>query len=313
MSGCEPPEPAPTSPDAVPVTAISQQAVGENPFTVDLMRRAYASLKDKQSSQPVKTSKASAVAARPFPGDCPECPEPDPYPTPVQPTHLYVRFKAANTDQLADLGDAGYRLSWQPMDESVAATTTVNFQSDDIAWIYTVVPVGTAFPSSIQREKIQDLFLFNAEDGDARDTDPWEPDPEPDPDPCAPQYSPACGCYVQCRTASAAKTGKPTKPTKQAQATQKLKDAGVSPLALYNEAMRLSGHADEALDEPTAGGGQARTTARRYNPRGTIRVQDTDLGMVPLRGVKVESRRWFQFGDALTDTQGGFYINTRSC
>jgi len=206
VSGCEKPGLEPANP-SVPAVAADQQTQGENPFAVPLMRRAYANLMGKRTSglstdetKPVGRASKGSTANIVAPEDCIDCPPPDPGPgpTPVQPTHLYVRFKAANTDQLADLDDAGYQLSWEPMDESVAAATTVDFQSDDIAWIYTVVPVGTMFPASIQREQIQELFLFNPEDGDAQDADPWVPAPDPTPSDCTTQYDPSCGCYLQC-------------------------------------------------------------------------------------------------------------------
>jgi hypothetical protein len=116
--------------------------------------------------------------------------------TAVKPTHLSLRFKPANTDQLADLSDLGYRPSWEPMDESVAATTVVNRDTDEIPWIYTVVPVGTALPTAIPYEQLQELYLFTTEDGDTQDADPWEPDPMPPTDACAPQWDPSCQCYV---------------------------------------------------------------------------------------------------------------------
>ena len=216
---------------------------------------------------------------------------------------------------MADLGDAGYRLSWEPLDESVAATTTVDFQSNDIAWIYTVAPAGTIYPASIQREKIEDLYLFTTEDGDMQDADPWEPAPDPGPSQCMTQYDPSCNCYLQCplgRGTAAGPSSKKGKLSNQAKAAQKLKDAGVSPQALYNEAMRLSGHPDEASGPPAPGaaGNMARATATRYHPQGTIRVQDADLGNVPLQGVKVESRRWFNLDHTYTSNSGTLYINS---
>ncbi|OGX84355.1 hypothetical protein BEN47_03055 [Hymenobacter lapidarius] len=323
MSGCEPPELEPSSTGITAVSDARRQTTGVNPFSVALMRQAYKSLKNPKKESAAlattrpqrgsgRTAASSSSAVEPeSPSDCLECPPPsDPTPTdptPVQPTHLYLRFKADNTNQLADLEDAGLRLSWEPLDESVAANTTVDFQSENIAWIYTVVPTGTPLPAGIPREQIQELFLFNAEDGDAQDVDPWEPAPDPGPAECQTQYDPSCNCYLQCPVARTASANKKGKLTNQAKATQKLKDAGVSPLALYNEAMRLSGNPDEVMEGKLAG---AQARHRRYNPRGTVRVEDTDLGMVPLRGVKVESRRWFQFGSTFTDNQGGFYIGT---
>ncbi|WP_375417310.1 hypothetical protein [uncultured Hymenobacter sp.] len=96
-------------------------------------------------------------------------------------------------------------------------------------------------------------------------------------------------------------------------ATEKLKQAGISPRALYDEAMRISGHSDEAIaaqrSAPTKPGG-VQAQGVRYKPSGRILVQDTDLGNVALRGVEVKSRRWFQFGSNFTDTQGNFAIST---
>ena len=230
----------------------------------------------------------------------------------LQPTHTYLRFKPADINQLADLGDLGFNLSWEPMDESVAAVTTVNYQSDEIPWIYTVVPVGTALPTYIQSQQIQQLYLYNEEDGDKKDNpDPWQP-----PTPCQ-EFDPACRCYIPCAT-EVYKPGNPkiTQPDKlssQALATANLKKAGIAPRDLTAEAMRLSGHADEVL--PDAGQTASGTYATqlfggRYHPKGKIQVEDTELGMVPLRGVEVKSRRWFQFGSAFTDDQGNFAIST---
>ena len=321
-SSCEKPGLEPEQPRAVAGAAVSQLAK-ENPFSVALMRRAYANLKAKhetpaQGAAQASNAGATAAYVEPeTPSDCFECgpgpSDPNPYPGPVQPTHSYVRFKAATTDQLADLDDAGYRLSWEPLDESVAATTTVDFQSNDIAWVYTVVPTSTPLPAGIQSEALGELFLFTTEDGDMQDADPWEPTPDPGPSECQTQYDPSCNCYLQCPVArgGAGTPAKKGKLSNQAKAAQKLKAAGVSPQALYNEAMRLSGHADEALfPVSTTGGTQGRTSATRYHPRGKMKVQDADLGDVPLRGVKVESRRWFNLDHAYTDNLGNFSIRS---
>ncbi|AMR26943.1 hypothetical protein A0257_07365 [Hymenobacter psoromatis] len=243
---------------------------------------------------------------------------------PVQATHLYVRFKPVNINQLADLDSLGYRLSWVPMDESVAATTVVNRDTDEIPWIYTVVPVGTVLPVAIPHEQLQELFLFTTEDGDAQDADPWEPapTPPPSPSPCGPRWDSPCQCYtdVWCQPiilnnslASSQDQHKPAKPGKQAEATKKLKKAKVSPHALYNEAMRLSGHPKEMVAAPAGSAAQLSLFGwggTRYHPHGRLTVQDTDLGALPLRGVKVKSRRWFNFDDTYTDDQGNFSISS---
>lgn len=307
LSGCEKPSlrPEAAGPAASPTT---EEVKGENPYSIDIVRQAYANLAAKRgASQPQDLSgvTTSSAATGGLSGGAVAAAD-------LQPTHTYLRFKPADINQLADLGDLGFNLSWEPMDESVAATTTVNYQSDEIPWIYTVVPVGTALPTYIQSQQIQQLYLYNEEDGDKKDNpDPWQP-----PTPCQ-EFDPSCRCYIPCAT-EVYKPGNPkvTQPDKlssQALATANLKKAGIAPRDLTAEAMRLSGHADEVL--PDAGQTASGTYATqlfggRYHPKGKIQVQDTDFGLVPLRGVEVKSRRWFQFGSAFTDNQGNFTIST---
>lgn len=119
MSSCEKPSLESEGPNVDAVASADQKAGkkgnGKNPFSVVNMREAYANL---------------AAAA----GSCLDCGPTDPAASsyPVQPTHLYIRFKPANTDQIADLGDLGYRLSWEPYNEDVAAMTAVNYDSEEI-------------------------------------------------------------------------------------------------------------------------------------------------------------------------------------
>jgi len=324
-SACEHrlPEPDPADPGASKATSLVGN--GENPFSVAVMRRAYAKL----AAQATSTSSASVTGASPTQasdGGANVAGEA------IQPTHWYVRFKPADTDQIADLEALGFNLSWEPLNEDVAAVTPVNYTSDDIPWVYTAVPENTVLPGHIVSERIEPLFLFNESDGDARDYDPWQPVPPPPPDPCDNHFDPSCNCYVSC--AQAPPTNAPSQAqavggssggrlrSPQAKATAALKRAGISPLDLYNEALRLSGHANELAEGCAPEEEQHSATASvqtnsfcstRYRPSGRITVQDTDLGVVPLRGVEVKSRRWFQFGSAFTNSQGDFLISTSYC
>lgn len=139
MSGCEDLTPEPTKPGvkATVYSGLTGPVDGENPFSVANMRQAYANLVNKRAGNPVTgpengtgSSGAGPITNRPLP--CLDCtpmpiPEPEPTPcwdcfptdpkpcldcfptdpTPIEATHLYVRFKPANTDQLADLDDLG--------------------------------------------------------------------------------------------------------------------------------------------------------------------------------------------------------------
>lgn len=328
LSSCEKPalQPVPAARQAGQVG----QPQGTNPFSVANVSQAYANLlaSNKKSAQlvvkPTTKNAATSQSAVARPIEPTPAPDPDPTPPttpspppPLQPTHWYLRFKPADLNQLADLGDLGYELSWEPLDESVAAVTTVDYQSADIPWIYTVLPAGTTLPSAIASEHLEDLYLFNEEDGDMQDSDPWTPDPTPTPPSCFAQWSATTNRYQPCqsvKTSGGNRVGTP-QPSRQALAAQRIKQAGISPHALYNEVMRLSGHADELLDQTaeiavSSSPTQTQLFGGRYHPRGKILVQDTELGNVPLRGVEVKSRRWFQFGSTFTDDQGNFAIST---
>ena len=71
--------------------------------------------------------------------------------------------------------------------------------------------------------------------------------------------------------------------------------------ALVNEAMVLTQNYSDTI---TADLRFARTT---FNPNGTVRVFDTRLNtMVPLQGVKMRARRWFDVREAITDANGWY-------
>ncbi|GAL83937.1 hypothetical protein Belba_2963 [Sporocytophaga myxococcoides] len=70
--------------------------------------------------------------------------------------------------------------------------------------------------------------------------------------------------------------------------------------ALVDEAMILTKNYDDTL--------QTNNTNRiTWNPNGTVRVYDTRLGkLIPLQGVRMRARRWFDVNEAVTD-QNGWY------
>lgn len=265
----------------------------DNPFTVEVMRRALKNL------QPGKDGDSNFSAQSQI----------------IQPTHIYVRFKPADTDQLADLQALGLQLSFEPLDETAAANTVVNYYSDEIPWVYSAVPYQVSLPAYIQREKLEDLHLFHEDAGDQQDEDPWEPDPEPPTPACTPEYDPTCNCYRPCPEMIAGPTTQAKRNNTQA-ATEQLKQAGISPLALYNEAMRITGHKEEIIEKPAPG--EITIQSTRYYPSGTIRVRETALdafntttilGTIPVQGVRVQSQRWFKIDEARTNSNGYFYIN----
>lgn len=305
-SACElkPDSPQP-SPNQVSGSAGMTESIskgdGRNPFSVGVMREAVRNLlraSNKQTAMQTTGQNDAATLSDSF-----------------SPTHYYVRFKPASTDQLADLGDMGIELSYQPLDENAATSYQTRGTAEDIPWVYTAVPADLPLPTQIQQERLADLFLYSTEDGDLPDEDPWEPDPT---DPCGPQWDPGCQCYVQCRTSSAPaakrlpQQRKGKKRNTIREATVRLKNAGISPQALYNEAMRITGNTDEMY--PVAPDATTAQRATRFHPSGTIRVEEryTTGGnrVVPLRNVEVKSRRWFNLDHGRTNVNGVFAINS---
>ena len=71
--------------------------------------------------------------------------------------------------------------------------------------------------------------------------------------------------------------------------------------ALVNEAMVLTQNYSDTIAADLS---FARTT---FNPNGTVRVFDTRLNaLVPLQGVKMRARRWFDVREATTDANGWY-------
>ena len=83
---------------------------------------------------------------------------------PVPVTHLYVRYKPANTDQLATLLDqSDLELQDYPMDYKVLQDGDYyqdpTLGTEDIGWLYTAVPANYTPVAGIQYEVIQQLHI----------------------------------------------------------------------------------------------------------------------------------------------------------
>jgi len=74
-------------------------------------------------------------------------------------------------------------------------------------------------------------------------------------------------------------------------------------IELANTPMKLTGNEKDTLRTGTI----ARST---YRPSGRIRVMDTRLNAyIPLRGVRIEARRWFTTHHAYTDANGNYSVD----
>lgn len=79
--------------------------------------------------------------------------------------------------------------------------------------------------------------------------------------------------------------------------------------ALEDEALNLTGHADEIPELNNTAGASARENSKWY-PSGKVTLWDSRLNKyIPLEGVKVQARRWFDVKEAFTDASGNFRMD----
>ena len=83
---------------------------------------------------------------------------------PISASHLYVRFKPSSVEQFMTLEETeDLELQDYPMDYEVTQDGDYyqdpNLGTEDFGWLYTVMPVGYNFPSGIQHEIIDFLYL----------------------------------------------------------------------------------------------------------------------------------------------------------
>ncbi len=273
---------SPDAPRAVNINKAPDAANGKgNPFALANMQKALENLQKKSTASASPGASAARTAQYT-----------------MSATHEYYRVRAVDVEGLTQLDALGIEISEQPYDESTTAPedpTTVDFP-----WLYTVVPAGYQLPGNLEQEKIQDLFLFSEDDGDSMD-DPWEPNPG-----CQPYWDPSTGQLMECPVQRSTRSV-----SKIRLATEGLKKAGISPQALYNEALRLTGNTTDLLPEAAGKDNGANRTTARYYASGRLTVDETKTQtVVPVRNVLVKARRWFKMGDTQTDANGNFYINT---
>jgi hypothetical protein len=83
---------------------------------------------------------------------------------PLSPSHIYVRFKPSTTDQLVALDETeDLELQDYPMDYELIQDGDFyqdpSLSTEDLPWLYTVVPIGYAFPQGIQYQVLEQLYL----------------------------------------------------------------------------------------------------------------------------------------------------------
>jgi hypothetical protein len=225
----------------------------------------------------------------------------------IYPTHNYVRFAPQNVDQLTELEESGMELFDVPLNYEVIEDGDFyqdpSIPEDQITFQYTLVAYGYPLPSHIPYTILDQIYLFNEDDGEAQEPDPWtgggggECDPQTyqtASDPSPNYVLPPCE-YV-------AQYGDPV-----IAATQTLIDECLQPYEVYQAAVEISGFEE---DGGTVTDNNIAARGPRYRPQGNLFVFNTDINNPePLKGVTVKSRNFMKLGITTTDGNGHFFID----
>lgn len=248
----------------------------ENPLTIENVRASLEFLENKYQKENRRIN-------------CTNCS------SSLSPTHRYVKFKPQNYDQLAALDLTNYDLWDYPLDQDVQFIGDYYHDpavgQDGITYFYTLVPFQYPITVNVPYDVISDVYLYNEDDGDIQDADPW--------DPTGP------GCYDPADTDPACAIAKKILVNNTLEATKTLDKMGIDRVELYNVMMELSGNKDEILN-PTEVKARINSTG---TVAGTIKVRDNSINVdVPLGRLLVKTRRWFKLRRALTRPDGAYSI-----
>lgn len=218
---------------------------------------------------------------------------------PISATHLYVRFKPANTDQFSILLDnADLELQDYPMDYQVIQDGDYYQDStigtEEISWLYSVVSAEYVPPSGIQYEVIQQLHL-----------------------------SPNDDLLLERMAESLAAGGTYNIAIKE-------DERWINRTDIYSDTLKIANRLPVPCEiDPCGpgcpiekcGGGTGGGTGGGFNPqipRGMIQVQDirtcngtTPIVNVPVRQARVVCKRWFKIALTYTNDQGNFTVTKR--
>ncbi|GGZ34292.1 hypothetical protein GCM10007049_29570 [Echinicola pacifica] len=277
--------------DSPPLLSIEEEVTGQgdpeslmvlgekkgNPFTIENVKSALNLLEKKyqKENRRINCSNCSSY---------------------LTPTHRYVKFRPQNYDQLAALDLTNYDLWDYPLDVDVQFVGDYYHDpgvgQDGITPFYTLVPYQYPITINVPYDLISEIYLYNEDDGDIQDADPW--------DPTYPSCIDPTDIKADCPEARKTMINNTT------EASKNLDKMGIDRFDLYNLMMELSGNKDEIIN-PTE---QKARISSTNTVAGTIKVKDNSINVdIPLQRVLVKTRRWFKLRRALTNFNGQYSIS----
>lgn len=265
------------------VTQTKLGAIKPNPFSFETVKRAIATIKQRKATTNGREQ------------NCPTN-------ITIYPTHVYVRFAPQNVDQLTQLEDAGFELFDVPLMNEIIEDGDFyqdpTIPDDQITYQYTLLPYGYPLPQEIPYTIIDQIYLFNEEEGDEQLTDAWSVDEH-----CAELAIETNNFNPLPRLCEyTSQHGDPV-----ITATQALLDQCLSPSEVYAIAAQYAGFYEDDTDP---NGNFTNGRRARFRPQGTLKVFHSNLAVAePLKGVTVKSRNFLKLGRTSSDANGRFSID----
>ncbi len=75
---------------------------------------------------------------------------------------------------------------------------------------------------------------------------------------------------------------------------------------LEYQALLLTDNLPKDSEKAGSSGKVAGLLPSKFTPNGSVRVRDSRLGIIPFRGIKIRTRRWFEVHEAITDATGNY-------
>jgi hypothetical protein len=282
-----------------------------NPFSFATIKKALLKLSTEKEEGGIK-SMSTTKALRTFDD--------------IRPTHNYVRFAPENLEQLNQLVTSGFELFDVPLTYEVVEEGDYyqdpSIPVTEITFHYTLVPYGYPLPSNVPHVILDEIFLFNEEDGEYGQPDYWSA--AIDGGNTGAMQSRANQSTASLSTIAdyVEMFGDPV-----INATNYLISHQFNPMQVYQTASFLegaiigdpyfgrdpnSGRIEDGGGMGGSGSGGSTSWPPGY-PAGVLRVRNTEMPDIeePVKRVTVKARKFLKLETKLTDNNGRFQMTKK--
>ena len=281
-----------------------------NPFSFATIKNALLKLSTEKVEGEIKTN-SNTKALRRFDD--------------IRPTHNYVRFAPQNLEQLNQLVTAGFELFDVPLtyeiEEEGDYYQDPSIPVTEITFQYTLVPYGYPLPSNVPYVILDEIFLFNEEDGEYGQPDYWSAAIDGVNTGAMQSRANRSSSSLSTIADYVDENGDPV-----INATNYLISHQFNPMQVYETATfseaRIgdpyfgrdpnSGRIEDGGGMGGSGSGGSTSWPPGY-PSGVLRVRNTEMPDIeePVKRVTVKARKFLKLETKLTDNNGRFQMTKK--